>query len=110
VTEALLYFVRLHSRLEVDPQTVIRIGVRHSGLKAREIASSSPLRIVRDGRRCVENESSSELVAPLQSLEGDLQGHVKQLLAPLFVLFDFFEVSDSVFEDIVNKFVQGEVV
>jgi hypothetical protein len=33
-------------------------------------------------------------------------GCVKQIIGPLFVVFEFFELSEHVLEDIVNKFVE----
>ena len=44
-----------------------------------------------------------------QEIESNLVGIVKSLLAPVFHVFDFAEFVDSVYEDIVNKFVQGTV-
>ncbi len=34
---------------------------------------------------------------------------VKGLVAPLFEVFDFFQLGDEVYADIVNRFVAGEV-
>ena len=31
----------------------------------------------------------------------------KELLNPLFVLFDFFEPDESIYEDVVGNFIQG---
>jgi hypothetical protein len=45
----------------------------------------------------------------LEQLETDLVPLVKEVLGPLFALFDFFQLSDRVYEDIVNKFVEGRV-
>jgi hypothetical protein len=42
-------------------------------------------------------------------LESRLVENVKTLLAPLFVLFDFFEVGDQIYVEIVDKFVSGQV-
>jgi hypothetical protein len=34
---------------------------------------------------------------------------VKQLLSPLFTLFDYFDPADGIYDDLVNGFVRGEV-
>jgi hypothetical protein len=42
-------------------------------------------------------------------LEIKLTENVKELLSPLFTLFDFFQVADPIWADIVDRFVAGEV-
>jgi hypothetical protein len=43
----------------------------------------------------------------LADLESELATHVKEIIGPLFVIFEFFELSDRVLEDIVDEFVGG---
>ena len=110
VTEALLYCGRLYTALGLDRQRVVTITVRHAGLKGRRISSANPNRILHDERDPAhENESVVQLTVRLEQLESELVLHAKEVLAPLFSLFDFFELNDQVFEDIINKFVVGEV-
>ena len=45
----------------------------------------------------------------LSAGEKDLVTIVKQLLAPLFQVYEFFEVSYEVLRDVVERFVAGEV-
>ena len=45
----------------------------------------------------------------LGDIETQLVTLVKGFLAPLFMLFDFFEVGDQHYEEIVNGFVAGRV-
>ena len=107
VTETLLYCARLYSRLGVDPTAVVNVAVGHGGLRGRFIGSSNPARMLHDRQPSAVEATESEVRSSLQAIESDLVSLVKQLLDPLFVLFDFFQVSDSVYEDIVNNFVQG---
>ena len=45
----------------------------------------------------------------LDEIESHLVEKVRELVAPLFTVFDFFDLAMTVYEDIVNRFVQGEV-
>jgi hypothetical protein len=45
----------------------------------------------------------------LEQLESELVSLVKEILAPLFALFDFFELNDRVYKYIINKFVPGQM-
>jgi hypothetical protein len=110
VTEALLYCARLYSRLQIDPTAFVNLTIRHGGLKGRFIGSSSPDRYLRSRAATVEEETEAELRTSLQEIESNLVSLVKQVVAPIFILFDFFELGDEVYEDIVNNFVNGRVV
>ena len=50
-----------------------------------------------------------EVLTSVDEIEAKLVEKVKELLAPLFAVFEFFELSDKVYEDIVNRFVKGDV-
>jgi len=56
-----------------------------------------------------ENEVYSELDTTIEHTESNLIDLVERFTQPLFVVFNFFELSRSVLEDIVNKFVAGKV-
>lgn len=109
VTESLLYCVRLYSGLGVDRSTKVSFAVRHGGLKGRVLTTSNPNRDMSLPRRAEEGEIEAEITATLDEIETRLVENVRQLVAPLFTVFDFFELNSKVYEDIVNRFVQGEV-
>lgn len=109
-TEGLLYCARLYSRLGVDPSSKIQFSLRFTGLKDRVATIISPYRTgLFQDYRCTENEAGGEVSTSLQDIEANIVSLVKQLLSPVFILFDFLELSDSIYEDIVNKFIQGKV-
>ncbi len=110
VTESFLYCGRLYSALGLDRQRTVTITVRHVGLKGRRLSSADPGRALRDERApAYENESAVQMTIRLDQLDSELVVHVKEVLAPLFALFDFFVLSDRVYEDIANRFVAGHV-
>jgi len=110
VTETLLYCARLYSRLEIDPTTPVNVAIRHGGLKGRFLGSSNPSRDFGPPGACVEDEVESEVRASLQEIESNLVSLVKRLVAPVLVLFDFFQPSDELYEEVVNNFVDGRVI
>jgi hypothetical protein len=109
VAEAILYCLRLYGLLGVDRGSRISIAVRHAGLRGRRLTSSSPNRDLSIVYKTEENEVDTEIQGTLDEIEANLVGYVKSLTSPLFMLFDFFELADSVYEDIVNRFLKGEV-
>jgi hypothetical protein len=109
VTEALLYCVRLFTQLELDRSRVVTIAIRHVGLRGRHLTSGNRARNMRDRAPSDENESATVITVRLDQIEGDLVDLVKNVLDPVFSLFDFFELSTGVYEEIVNKFVTGNI-
>ena len=109
-TEALLYCARLLSRLGVDRSASLVLAIRYGGLRDRRLSSSSPARrLFEIHRASAEEEVEAVVETSMGQIESDLVSLVRKLTSPLFVLFDFFELNDAVYEDIVNRFVKGEV-
>ncbi|MEK6564576.1 MAG: hypothetical protein AABZ65_06080 [Candidatus Omnitrophota bacterium] len=109
ITETLLYAVRLYTGLNVAQNSRIVIKIKHGGLKDRLLVSSSFSRELSWDRKSIEDEASTEIDTTIEKLESGLPDHVEAFIKPLFVLFDYFDLSRNVLEDIVNKFVDGKV-
>jgi hypothetical protein len=108
--EGLLYCARLYTRLGVDPSSGVQFSLRLTGLKGRTLSAANSLRAFHLlERRCIEDEMVSEVSTSLQDIEAKIVALVKQLLSPVFLLFDFFELPDRVYDELVNKFVRGEI-
>ncbi len=108
ITETLLYSARLYSGFEVASDSRILIGIRHGGLKDR-ILSGSGGRELHYDRKSKENEVYTEAETSTEKIESELVDIVQKFTQPLFVIFDFFEVSRTVLENIVNNYVAGKV-
>lgn len=109
VTESLLYCGRLYAALEQDRQRVVTVTVRHVGLKGRRLSSANANRSINSRDISHENESAVSFSVRLEQLEADLVPLVKSIVAPMLALFDFFELNDQIYEEIVNNFVAGKV-
>ena len=109
VTEALLYLARLYTTLGVERTAGFSVAVRHGGLKGRRLQSSNTSRELSLALKSEEDVIEAEISTSTDEIEAKLVEKVKELLAPLFAVFEFFQLSDKVYEDIVNRFVKGEV-
>ena len=109
VTEALLYCGRLYAALEQDRQRVVTVTVRHVGLKGRRLSCANQNRLIHARDTSHENESAVSFSVRLEQLEIDLVPLVKSVVAPMLALFDFYEIGDQIYEEIVNNFVAGKI-
>lgn len=111
ITETLLHAARLYSGLDVPRDAHYLVGIRHGGLKGRTLSTSSIARRLPSSSATLsgENEVYSELDTTIEQTESNLVDLVESFTQPLFVIFNFFELNRGVLEDIVNKFVAGEV-
>jgi len=107
VAEALMFAARLYRGLGVTDEARLSIRITHLGLANRVLSSSTPMRHVFP-RSTTAELSQTEIVEHVGSIEPQLVAHVKQILAPLFMLFDFVEFGDEVYEDIVSRFARGD--
>ena len=109
VTEVLLYSARLYSRLGAAKSATISVGVRHGGLNGRVLTTASPDRDIRE-RSTSEDEVEAQVHVELSRLESELVRLVEDLTRPLFMVFDFFELSHKVYEEIIGEFVGGRIL
>ncbi len=109
-TEALLYCARLYGRLSIDTSSQISVVLRHGGFRGRLIGSSNPGWHMFGRSPSAEDSIETQLQTNLGSIEPNLVIYVKQLLSPFFMLFDFFEVDDPTYQQIVDNFVAGKVI
>jgi hypothetical protein len=105
-TEALLYCSRVYERFGVDPQSWVRMSIRHVGFKGRPLRSANPNRLrAMVAQVAAENEAEQAQTFTLAQIESELVNLVKGFLAPFFELFDFATFDDLVYGSIVDEFV-----
>jgi hypothetical protein len=104
LTEALLYCQRLYQALGVDENTIVTVHSRLGGLRDRAIRASNRGRGPRRPRVCTVDEMESEISSPIGEVSAHLASHVKALLAKTFMLFDYFELPDADYDNIVERF------
>jgi hypothetical protein len=109
VAETVMFLSRLYLALGADPGSIVSLTVRHTGLADRSLGATANRGFAFHTRTTIEREMSTTAKWVLRDGEKDLVAIVKQLIAPLFQVYEFFEVSDEVLRDLVEKFVAGEV-
>jgi len=108
VTESLMFADRLYTKLGAPPDARLVIRVTHGGLDNRTLTSASPNRSV-SSRISTDSRSSSQFVAVLGNMQKLRVEDVKRVLEPMFMLFDFMQFTDAVYEDIVRSFEAGKI-
>ena len=108
ITEVFLYCNRLCKNLGYDDRSRFRMGIKHYGLKNRKLSAVS--RLVRHRGVSMENQVEKEIDIQLSEVDDNLVFLVKAFAAPMFVLFDYFELPDAIYEDIVNSFINRKIV
>ena len=81
--------------------------VAHRGLAQRTLSAVGN-RFVALPRKTIEPASESEVVAEVGKIREKLVPYVRQLLDPLFMLFEFQQFDEAVYTDIVRRFERGE--
>lgn len=107
VTESLLFANGLYGKLGAPPETRLSVRVSHRGLAGRSLTSTGGRRHVWP-KKCFEQNSESEIVTILGSMRDTLVADVQRILEPMFMLFEFTNFNNSVYEDIVRRFERGE--
>ena len=105
ITETLLYCTRLYERLGVSGETVAQVEITHSGLMNRVMRSSNPTRHLWE-RKATDDRITTQVRTALLAVSGNLVSLVNEIVTPLFEVFDFLKMSDTVIAEIVNGFVQ----
>ena len=106
-TEMLMYLSRLYDGLNVPKNTAVTFILRHIGLAGRSISATSNRLMFRSFGPAREKEIESTITTDLSTLDESLSQHVQNLLVPVFTLFDFFQLEQGIYDQIVTDFKQG---
>lgn len=105
VGETMLFASRYASRNGDNPEIDFRL--RYVGLENRVLTSVNRLRVMHDDRRCNDDEIALSVRASAEEIENNLPELLRGLLAPLYEMFDFFELSPQMVTDEVNRMREG---
>ena len=109
LTEALMFAGRFYTALGATAEAKLSIRVTHRGLRGRTLKSVGGNRILFDTPASHEQMSETETVIVLGTLRDTLVEEVQRVCAPMFMLFDFQEFAQEVYENIVRRFERGDV-
>lgn len=105
LTETLLYCSRVYRSLGVPGEAKVRFTARWGGLKGRKLVSADVRRML-EPRDTLEDAIRSSVTVPLARIRSETVEVIKDLMAPLFIVFDFLQLSDQVYKEIVDQFIQ----
>ncbi|MBI3374797.1 MAG: toll/interleukin-1 receptor domain-containing protein [Betaproteobacteria bacterium] len=106
--EALLYCRNLYSNLGVEIGSAVHLRLRHSGIGGRNLSSSNPNRMMWPiERKSAANTSECKIEFQHPLTDRGVVEKTMELLKPLFVLFDYFEPDESIYQDVIGNFIQG---
>ena len=111
--EALVHCTNLYEALGVEPNAHIELTVRYGGLRGRTLTATDPLLI--DFVGAVRNLYEDEVAIPpvtfkLGAAETEIVSLTKKLCEPLFVIFDYLSLSDSVYRQLVTDLGKRRVI
>jgi hypothetical protein len=109
ITECLMFIEGLYNKLGAPSKARAIIRVKHGGLNERSLESASPYRLVFP-RSTSESVSSSEIEVELGKMKETRIDDVRNLLEPMFMLFDYSQFAPTVYSEIVRNFEQGKVI
>lgn len=109
LTEALLFADRFYTTLGATPDAKLSVRVTHRGLRGRSLKSIGGNRILFDTPASHEQVSETETVIVLGALRDTLVDEVRRVCDPMFMLFNFQEFTQEVYENIVRRFERGDV-
>jgi hypothetical protein len=108
-TEMLMFLSSLYKKLGALKENVISFHLRYAGLANRYLTSIGNRSLSRSYGPCKENDIETNIAIILADLDKSVSSLVSELLSPVFMLFDFFELEQKIFDDIVVKFRGGKV-
>jgi hypothetical protein len=98
--EVLLHCAALYRALGAEPQAQIALGVRYGGLKGRTFrAGLDYIGVATAGQNLLEDEVTvPPMMFRLNEIRPNLRDLVKGLCKDLFMIFDFQQFEDSVYQ------------
>lgn len=102
--ELLLFCHRLYSELGVSEDMEIGVQLGFVGLKGRVLSAADWSRDLSFPQMSSEDEVRTEIRERLDAIEQELTQLVKVLLRPVFILFEYQEFADKIYDDLVGEF------
>lgn len=110
ICEAILHSIRLYTQLGVSrTDSIVNIRVKHFGLENRRLTGVGNWRLSAGNYKSREPEIETEIRGTLENLETELEQQVMKIAKPLFTLFNFYELQEKVYTQIIEEFLRGEI-
>lgn len=110
ITEVFMYIKNLYSSFRIEKNSDFKVTIEHGWLKWRILWSSSLRRSLSRERKIEVDTVSTTIITTLDEIETNIVDVVEKFTKPLFEQFEFFKLDRNVLEDIVKRYIWGEVV
>ncbi len=106
--EAVAVGLTLAKAMGCSPEkTTLAFLFKWNKLNKRELTSwVNPERYISSGQRAYQDEVSSYIEVPLETSLSAVGGIVAQIIQPLFQVFDGFQISSKVVEDLTQRLIE----
>lgn len=108
-TEMLLFLSNIYQKFDIEVEKELYISLSHNGLKNRKLSSIGQRNLIQPYGPAFESGIKTEKLVKVKDLRDSTSSLVKDLIAPLFGLFDYFELSQKIYDEIVNDFKKGRL-
>lgn len=109
VAEAFLFGANLFTRLGFPVTTRVQARFQLKGLRGRTLASSSPNRILFPGRPSDADQMTAGMTLTVGAMRNNVAEATRAMCGPVFQLFDFAEFAPSIYDEMIQKFIDGVV-
>jgi hypothetical protein len=109
VAETFLHCSNLYRSLDLPLETPIFVEITHAGLAGRTLGVADRMRMLHWERTIQEDVVTWSRTLPLGSIEASLSDLTREATGELFMLFEFWQVSDQAFRQIFDHFRSSSV-
>jgi hypothetical protein len=108
-TDALLHCVNLYRALGAESTATVEFRISYGGLQGRELKSSGPRSIFEKLVNDQEDSLDLQTTFRLDHVEARMRELVVELCSPLFILFNFFKLSQNDYFQLVDDYIAGKI-
>lgn len=104
IAEAIDHTFNLYSNLGFKPADQICLMIVYSGLNGRHLTVTDPRRMMWGNRVAAADSSTWKVITSLDELKVNRRQLISEIVRKVSLLFDFFEPTQGVIDDIVGEF------
>jgi hypothetical protein len=108
IGECLLFIQRFASESDAEGSTV-SVRCEWTGLQGRALTVLSGRRFLFDDHRSRSNDYAAATIIPVERISGSLPEIVRDLVNPLYALFDFFQPPANIFSEEIGRMLRREL-
>ncbi|HJP89056.1 MAG TPA: TIR domain-containing protein [Candidatus Limnocylindrales bacterium] len=109
VAETILFLASLYQELGAASTGTIHVEVVHAGIRHRTLSAVGARRGTFRDRHTTEDRVRTTATFTITDVDNRLVDIVKELVGPLFMVYEYLEVADGIYSDLIDRFREGYV-